>query len=184
MLNDDESHQDQAHSDQQQSRSDRQDVREEAARVSGAAHSDRDAVRVEVSRVSDVAHDDMVKALEEAKRSNPFSLTNVILATALLFGSWLGEQVWTGLQDAQKATTAGLVEIKTTLSEAHDTLLQHGFKLDTMQQDITTLKANCMTQDAVDARIRLLHPKPTGLTTPLRGAESLVGLHAATNTYE
>jgi hypothetical protein len=157
-----ETPQSQAHSDQQQARTERSQVRDEALRVSGQAHSDRSDVREEALRVSDETHADAVAALAVAKASNPFSLTNVLLATGLLFGGCMAEQVWSGLQDSQKEMQAGIAIVQSTLSSTHDQLLTHGFRLSALQGDMTVLQAD-MTALKVD--IISMQPDTTMLKT-------------------
>ena len=147
---------------QNRSKHEGDDSRQEHA---DAAHADQRenqarqmATDAQAQRASDEAHRDMVEADKTARSGNPFSLTNVIPSVSLLFGGWMAEQIYGGIKDAAAQSH------KTSI-EMHDALMAHGFKLDTLQVDVTmlksdvaALKANCMNRDAVDDRIRLLAP--------------------------
>jgi hypothetical protein len=112
----------------------------------------------QVQSGADIAHEDARAALNEARHSNPFTWTNVLLAIGLAIGTWKANQIWGTIQEGQKSQAASVVQIQSTMSGMHDALLQHGYKLDTLQSDVSVLKANCMTMQAVDERIRLIGP--------------------------
>ena len=77
---------------------------------------------------------------------------------AMLVGTAMAKQCWTTLQDDLKAGRDAIVGAQKSQQETHDTLLTHGWMLTNLSADVQILKANCMTKDAVDDRIRLMSP--------------------------
>lgn len=109
------------------------------------------------------AHIDAVEAIQATREGNkalregnPFSLTNILIAIGIGFAAWAGEQVYSGMQENQKAQKEWMVKLSGKMDETHDAVIQHSYKLDVLQSDVTVLKANCVTRDALDARIRSL----------------------------
>lgn len=148
---DDQTHQQQAHGDQQR------------------ATEDRD-------RGQDQAHSDADKLLAATKAANPFSLTNVLITIAILFGGWMGEQVWSGVQDHQKQVQEGINDIRGNIAGIHDSVLTHTIDIGNIKVDVAELKATRLTEQQVDDRVRravlsqehgserLTIGKPTGST--------------------
>jgi hypothetical protein len=111
----------------------------------------------------DQAHQDAVDAIRANREGNkalrdgnPFSLTNILLAIGIAFMAWAGEQVYGGMQENQKATKEWMLKLSAKMDDTHDAVMQHGYKLDSLQNDVTVLKANCVTRESMDARIRAL----------------------------
>jgi uncharacterized protein YoxC len=69
----------------------------------------------QISEAENQAHIDAI-------RSNPFTLTNLILGIGLLVGSAL------------------LLDLISTVKSTHDVILEHGVILKVMQQDVSSLK--------------------------------------------
>lgn len=141
----DETHQHQAHGDQQ------------------LAAESRQHGQAEASATGDQAHQDALAAIEATKQGNaalregnPFSLTNILIAIGIGFAAWAGQQVYSGMQENQKAQKEWMVKLSSKMDETHDAVISHSYKLDELQQDVTVLKANCVTKESMDARIRAL----------------------------
>lgn len=143
MPHNNQGHKDEAHEDQRESQ---------------ARHMASDE---QAQRASDQAHLDMQQQDATAKRGNPFSLTNILLAIALAVGTWMANQIWGTLQDSVKSNATAMEAMQAQFQLTHETLLIHGVKLDSLQMDVTELKKNCMDKDRVDERIRSLVPHAT-----------------------
>ena len=76
----------------------------------------------------------------------------------MLVGTAMAKQCWTTLQDDLRAGRDAIVGAQKSQQETHDTLLTHGWMLTNLSADVQILKANCMTKDSVDERIRLMSP--------------------------
>ena len=137
------------------------------------------------------AQNEEVNAMQDA---NPFTMKNVVigivaaLVTAAIIG--LVASCYNSIKDSEQQTRDAVTKMWGKVSDTHDVIVAHGFKLDAMQADINTLKENCVDLGTVDDHIR----KYMNGSTPTHGGGSMAPTYqmspatsavvASTNSYE